>query len=87
MYYYKRTESQLWTVGCNDSNDEFIPESDHESKEEAAKRVAYLNGGKSNESESTNDLIKELLVEQRKANFVLNDIFTELQQIKRQTSI
>ena len=37
------TES-LWTVGFYDNNSKWNPESDHGTKEEAAKRVAYLNG-------------------------------------------
>jgi hypothetical protein len=86
MYYYKRTERQLWTVGHNDSDDKFMPESDYGSKEEAAKRVAYLNGGESNESESTNELIKKLIGTQERGNYLLRDILTELEQIKRQTS-
>lgn len=36
----------LWTVGFYDNKGEFQPESDHESKESAAERVHYLNGGR-----------------------------------------
>jgi hypothetical protein len=36
----------LWTVGHYDPNGKWIPESDHDSKEEAAERVHYLNGSK-----------------------------------------
>jgi hypothetical protein len=46
MYVYIRTEKQLWTVGHYDPNGKWIPESDHDSKEEAAERVHYLNGSK-----------------------------------------
>ena len=47
MYVYIRTEPQLWTVGHYvPGTDKFIPESDHSSPDEAAKRVHYLNGGK-----------------------------------------
>lgn len=46
MYVYIKTEPQLWTVGFFEPDGKFHPESDHESTEEAAKRVAYLNGGK-----------------------------------------
>ena len=35
-----------YTVGFYSPNGEWEPESDHESTEEAAKRVHYLNGGK-----------------------------------------
>ena len=53
-YVYKRTEQSgyiegeyypgLWTVGFYDPDGNWEPESDHESKEKAAERVAYLNG-------------------------------------------
>lgn len=46
MYVYIRTEKYLWTVGHYDPNGKWIPESDHDSKEEAAERVHYLNGSK-----------------------------------------
>lgn len=49
MYTYKQTEPGLWTVGYYDPPGKWIPESDHDSREDAAKRVNYLNGGKSNE--------------------------------------
>lgn len=51
MYVYIRSESQLWTVGFYDPSGKWIAESDHESLEVAAKRVAWLNGAK----EQTND--------------------------------
>lgn len=52
MYVYKQTEpgtmyyNGLWTVGFYTPDGKWIPESDHNSQEEAAKRVHYLNGGK-----------------------------------------
>jgi hypothetical protein len=45
MYVYIRSESQLWTVGFYNPDGEWIPESDWDSPEDAAKRVNYLNGG------------------------------------------
>jgi hypothetical protein len=36
----------LWTVGFYDPTGKWIPESDHDSEESAARRVHYLNGGK-----------------------------------------
>lgn len=44
MYYYQRTEPGLWTVGTGEGRD-WHPDSDHGSREEAADRVHYLNGG------------------------------------------
>ena len=45
MYLYIRSENKLWTVGFYDHNGHWIPESDHDSKESAADRVHWLNGG------------------------------------------
>lgn len=45
MWVYLRTEPGLWTVGYYDPEGEWIPESDHDSKEAAAERVHWLNGG------------------------------------------
>jgi hypothetical protein len=44
-YVYIRSEPGLWTVGWHDENGKFQPESDHPTPEEAAGRVAGLNGG------------------------------------------
>lgn len=44
MYVYIRTEPNLWTVGFYNPDGTFEPESDYNSAEEAANRVAYLNG-------------------------------------------
>lgn len=46
MYVYIETEHNLWTVGFYKPDGKFSPESDWDSKEGAAKRVHYLNGGK-----------------------------------------
>ena len=46
MYVYKQSEPGLWTVGYYDPSGGWIPESDHNNPDEAAKRVNYLNGGK-----------------------------------------
>lgn len=44
MWVYLDTESNLYTVGFYDPDGNWHPESDHNSSEEAAKRVAFLNG-------------------------------------------
>jgi len=48
MYVYIHSEHSanhdLYTVGFYDPNGKWQPESDHSTKEEAAARVAYLNG-------------------------------------------
>lgn len=46
MYVYLQSEPGLWTVGYYDPSGKWMPESDHASKDEAAKRVRWLNGGK-----------------------------------------
>ncbi len=51
MYVYVPSEKDLWTVGFYDPRGKFIPESDHNSAEEAAKRVHWLNGGTENQKE------------------------------------
>lgn len=45
MYVYIQSEPQLWTVGFYHPGGEWESESDHEFREDAAKRVHYLNGG------------------------------------------
>lgn len=57
MYIYIRSEPGLYTVGFYDPSDKWQPESDHADKEEAAKRVHYLNGG---QDQSLKQSIKEL---------------------------
>jgi len=49
MYVYIKPEPGLWTVGFYDPAGKWIPETDHATAAEAAKRVAWLNGGKSEE--------------------------------------
>ena len=44
-YVYIRTEPALWTVGFYAPDGTWQSESDHGSSEEAARRVAWLNGG------------------------------------------
>lgn len=45
MYVYLHSEPHLWTVGFYDPAGKFQPESDHDTAELAAVRVAFLNGG------------------------------------------
>lgn len=44
-YCYIQSEPNLWTVGRGEKKEDWEAESDHESSGEAAKRVAWLNGG------------------------------------------
>jgi len=45
LYVYINSEEGLWTVGFYNPKGEWVPECDCCSKEEAAARVNYLNGG------------------------------------------
>lgn len=44
-YVYIMSEPNLWTVGFYAPNGEWHPDSDYATRNEAAKRVHYLNGG------------------------------------------
>jgi len=46
MYVYIQSEPGLWTVGFYSPSGEWHPDSDWNVREDAAKRVNYLNGGK-----------------------------------------
>jgi hypothetical protein len=43
-YVYVQSEKNLWTVGFNDPNGLWHPDSDHSTREAAAERTAWLNG-------------------------------------------
>ena len=45
MYVYIKSEPKLWTVGFYDPQGKWQPESDWAKTDDAAARVAYLNGG------------------------------------------
>lgn len=47
MYVYIRSESDLWTVGFYRPDGVWVPESDHDTPDRAAERVAWLNGNSS----------------------------------------
>ena len=44
-WVYIRSEAHLFTVGFYDPKGNWHTDSDHESSESAARRVAWLNGG------------------------------------------
>jgi hypothetical protein len=46
-YVYVKSEPGLYTVGFYDPTGKWQSESDHSNREEAAERVAWLNGGPS----------------------------------------
>jgi hypothetical protein len=45
IWVYIQSEPELWTVGFYSPSGKWNADSDHDSIEEAAKRVHYLNGG------------------------------------------
>ena len=45
MWVYIHTEELVWTVGFYTPAGEWRTDGDYESKEKAAERVHYLNGG------------------------------------------
>jgi hypothetical protein len=45
-WVYRLTEPHLWTVGFYSPVGEWFIDRDYSDREEAAKRVAYLNGSK-----------------------------------------
>jgi hypothetical protein len=45
-YVYVRSEPGLWTVGFYRPDGRWEPDSDHGSADEAAERVAWLNGNR-----------------------------------------
>jgi hypothetical protein len=50
-WVYIQTEPLLFTVGFYSPDGKWHTDSDHNSRREAAERVHYLNGGKSEEEE------------------------------------
>ncbi len=54
-YVYIRTEHDLWTVGFYKPSGEWVAESDHDTSELAAARVAWLNGSTQEQSDDHQD--------------------------------
>lgn len=62
MYVYLKKGLGVWTVGFFDPKDKWQPESDHYSPQQAAERVAWLNGKKISTFDSDRLSLKELLL-------------------------
>ncbi len=75
MYLYKQSEPQLWTVGIY-VGEKFEPESDHDSAEEAADRVRYLNGGEPR-TKFTDEDVRELMERMSKLDITNVEIKTK----------
>ncbi|WP_321914791.1 hypothetical protein [Paraburkholderia sp. J11-2] len=55
MYVYEQIEPWVWTVGHYDPTGRWHPESDHAKREDAANRVAWLNGRPSGSTTGTTE--------------------------------
>lgn len=51
-YVYIRSEPGLWTVGFYKPDGKWEPESDHDSRDDASRRVARLNGGTASDADT-----------------------------------
>jgi hypothetical protein len=45
MWIYQRTEHSMWTTGSYGPDGNWMPDCDFDTKEEAARRCNWLNGG------------------------------------------
>ena len=78
MYVYKQTEPNLFTVGYyQPGTNKWEPDSDHPTREEAAKRVAYMNG------ETIPDLSKIIFEELKRWQKSLSGCITD-EDIKKE---
>lgn len=75
MYVYIQSEKYLWTVGFYGPQGFWHPESDHDSPEEAAKRVALLNGSS---AEMTREDFMEFFRDDEKLNTLSPDDRVEI---------
>jgi hypothetical protein len=63
MYVYVRSERGLHTVGFYTPDGEWVSESDHPDPEDAARRVAYLNGGREGPPVAMSEQVREVVGE------------------------
>lgn len=61
MYVYLETQSNLWTVGFFTPDGSWEPEKDCGSAEEAAERVAWLNGSQGADFGTCLNVLSELV--------------------------
>lgn len=67
MYVYIKSEPQLWTTGFYAPDGKWQPDEDFDQKEEAAKRVAWLNGSQQQgrdyyeQFQKVNDLLADVI--------------------------
>jgi hypothetical protein len=76
MWIYRRNfgEEQLWTVGyCAPGTNQFVTDSDHNVREEAASRVAWLNGSGKIDEHPFPEAYRKSVLEMLPAPLELND--------------
>lgn len=72
MYIYKKTGKQVFTVGYYDPGGKFVTETVHTEKDDAAKRIHYLNGGVN--PELFGQVIGDLYAAVANINFLVEDL-------------
>ena len=82
QYVYIESEHEkefsLYTVGYYDFKDNWHPESDYNNKEDAARRVQYLNGSNCNQDRNCNqENINELIKCLDNSTSMLKDLFKD----------
>lgn len=65
VYMQSESSPDLFTVGFHTPNGTWVPESDHASREAAAERVAFLNGGDHYDDPVTLQVEQEVLERRR----------------------
>jgi len=60
QFIYRKTEPSLWTVGFYTPDGDWLPESYHTIKEDAARRVHYLKGGNNTDDKAIADNTRDL---------------------------
>ncbi len=69
MYVYIESEKGLWTVGFYTPSGEWISESDHSDRDNAARRIHYLNGG---DQEEITEEVNPYLIDHAEAERLQN---------------
>ena len=84
-WVYIESEKGLWTVGFYDPSGEWHPESDHADREEAAKKVHYLNGGKIAAAPELLDALQKLVIQvQQDCSIGSDPKFYEMLEVHQQ---
>jgi hypothetical protein len=81
MYIYNKTGRQVFTVGYYDPGGKFVTETVCPEKDEAAKRVHYLNGGVN--PELFQEVIDHLYAVVANINFLVEDLNQRLDRERK----